>query len=121
MNLSISRKTVSGIVVAFLIAAFLMVVGSAPKAEAHTTVQSVTANSKLLRITFSGPIRRGSIKATNSRGKVVSKGRGGRDPKNNTRLRVGLKNLRPGTYKATWRMVAIDGHSQSGVVSFRVR
>jgi len=121
MNISIDRRLVAGIVTAFLVAILIFSVSAAPKAEAHTSVKSVSANSKLLRISFNGPIRRGTIRATNSQGKVISKGRGGRDPRNASRLRVALKSVRAGTYTAAWTIVGVDGHTQSGVLSFRVR
>lgn len=120
MNHAIDRNRLIGVTLAVL--ATLVVAFAGPtRAQAHTTVQSVSANGKLLRITFSGPIRSGTIRATNSRGKVISRGRGGRDPRNITRLRVALKNVRSGWYTASWRMVAIDGHGQGGKLRFKVR
>lgn len=109
------------VVLAALLAGLVLMAGAPGQADAHTSVQGVSANSKVLRIVFSGPIRRGTIRATNARGRVISRGRGGRDPRNVMGLRVGLKNVRSGSYRAKWTIVAIDGHRQSGTLRFRVR
>jgi methionine-rich copper-binding protein CopC len=121
MNTSTDSKKILGGIAALLIATFVMLTGGAGNAQAHTTVKSVKASSKVLRITFSEPIRRGTVRATNSRGKVISKGKGARDPRSANRLKVTLKKARKGSYTAAWTIVAADGHSQSGTVGFRVK
>ena len=67
------------------------------------------------------PIRSGTL--TVKRGsRTVSSGRGGQDPRNVKRLRVGLKSgLKAGRYKATWTIKAVDGHTQRGTFTFRLR
>jgi methionine-rich copper-binding protein CopC len=121
MNDSMSMKTIWGLFGGPLVAVLLMFGGPAGKAEAHTKPTFTSANSKVLRIYFAQPIRRGTVRARNARGKIVSKGRGARDPRNISALRVGLRNVRKGVYKATWSMVALDGHHQTGTLRFRVR
>jgi copper resistance protein C len=82
--------------------------------SASTSIRSVT-------VTFTGPLRTGTIRVTRA-GSVVSVGSGGRDPRNIRRLRVGLKrSLRAGSYTARWTCTAADGHRQSGSFRFRLR
>lgn len=51
---------------------------------------------------------------------MVSAG-GGRDPRNVKRLLAGLHgSLKPGSYKASWTIVAPDGHSQKGSFRFKL-
>jgi methionine-rich copper-binding protein CopC len=121
MNSSIKVRTVWGLIGGMCAAALLMFGGPVGGAEAHTVVTSTSANSKVLRIFFAAPIRRGTVRARNARGKVISRGRGGRDPRNINALRVGLRNVRDGVYKARWSIVSLDGHHQSGTLRFRVR
>ena len=53
---------------------------------------------------------------------VVSVGKGGRDPRNINRLLVPLKgSLKAGSYKASWTIVAADGHARQGSFSFRLK
>ena len=97
-------------------AAHVKVKKRAPKkgGTACTTVKNAS-------VTFSGPILSGTLKVTRlSNGKKVSKGSGGRDPNNITKLKVGLKKgkLKPGTYRANWNIVAGDGDAQKGKWKF---
>jgi methionine-rich copper-binding protein CopC len=90
---------------------------SSPKrgGSAKTSLSSVT-------VTFSGPIRRGTLRVKGPGGKVVSIGKGGRDPRKITRLITELKrSKRAGRYKASWTLVAADGHKQHGSFRFRLR
>jgi methionine-rich copper-binding protein CopC len=98
-------------------------------ADAHTEVASTspssgrTASTSVLAVsvTFTGQIRRGTITVTRS-GTTVSRGRGGQDPRNVKRVKVGLRSgLQPGRYVARWTAVAADGHRQSGSFTFRLR
>lgn len=41
-------------------------------------------------------------------------------PDNNQRLIVGLKPLKPGTYKVTWHATAVDTHKTAGTFAFTV-
>jgi copper resistance protein C len=55
-----------------------------------------------------------------SGGAVVSSGKASVDPKQRTQLRVALKDLSPGTYKVTWRVLSVDTHRTQGDFTFRV-
>ena len=84
-------------------------------AAAKTSIDRVT-------VTFTGPLRRGTIRVAGPGAAVVSIGKGGRDPRNVNRLLVPLKrSLKPGAYKASWTIVAADGHEQAGSFSFRLK
>jgi copper resistance protein C len=82
--------------------------------KAKTSIHSV-------KVTFSQQIRSGSLRVTGPGNKVVSLGGGGRDPRNVKRLAVSLKgSLKAGKYRASWKIVAADGHKQHGSFSFRL-
>jgi len=122
------RQAFVAVSVAMLLALLLAGVWAADGAKAHTQVAKVKPSGsaktsiRTVAVTFTGVIRGGSIRVTGPRGRVVSTGRGGRDPREVTRLVVPLKRgLKPGTYRASWRIVAADGHSQSGSFKFRLR
>jgi methionine-rich copper-binding protein CopC len=104
--------------------------GAAAMALAHSEVTATspraggTASTQITKVTvtFSGPMRRGTIRVTGPGGRVVSRGRGGRDPRNVTRLTVPLRGgLKAARYTARWAAVAADGHEQRGRVTFRLR
>jgi copper resistance protein C len=83
--------------------------------SAKTSLRTVT-------VTFTGPIRSGTLRVTGPRGSVVSIGSGGRDPRKVSRLRVALKaSKRAGRYTARWTATAADGHRQDGSFKFRLR
>ena len=112
------------------ILAAVLVLGGAAVAAAHTDVRSTspakgaTAKTSISRVTvtFTGALRRGTLRVTGPGGKVVSKGAGGRDPRNIKRLLVGLRRgLKAGSHKASWTIVAADGHTQRGSFRFRLR
>jgi methionine-rich copper-binding protein CopC len=112
------------------ILATALVLGAATIASAHTEVRSTspaigatakTSTSKVT-VTFTGPMRRGTLRIVGPGSKVVSVGSGGRDPRNVNRLLVGLKgSLKPGSYKASWTIVAADGHKQKGAFQFKLK
>ena len=115
-------------VVSILVAAALVI--GASTALAHTKVKSTspakgaTAKTSIDRVTvtFTGPLRRGTLRVVGPGSKVISVGTGGRDPRNIKRLLVPLKrSLKPGSYKATWTIVAADGHDQQGSFRFRLK
>ena len=82
---------------------------------ASTRISTVT-------VTFTGPLRKGTLKVTGPGGKSVNDGAGARDPRNISRLRVPLKSgLKAGSYKATWSITAADGHKQSGSFTFKLK
>jgi methionine-rich copper-binding protein CopC len=115
-----------------LIAAFTsaLVLGAATAASAHTEVKSTSpangasAKTTLARVTvtFTGELKSGTLRVVGPGGRVVSAGKGGQDPRNPRRLLVGLKgSLKPGSYTASWTIVAADGHKQKGSFHFRLR
>lgn len=112
------------------ILACVLALGGAAVAAAHTEVKSTspaagaTAKSSVTRatVTFTGTLRRGTLRVTGPGGKVVSVGKGGRDPRNVARLLVGLKpGLKAGAYKASWTIMAADGHEQTGSFRFKLK
>lgn len=116
-------------VVIAVLAAALVALGAAT-AFAHTKVKSTspaagkTAKTSVDRVTvtFSGPLRRGTVRVAGPGAKVVSVGTGGRDPRNINRLLVPLKgSLKAGSYKASWTILAADGHDQKGSFTFRLK
>lgn len=114
-----------------LIAIALTALGLVPAtALAHVEVSSTspragqTARTALraVSVTFSGPIRSGTLRVTGPGRKVVSVGRGARDPRNLSRLLVGLASgLHAGSYTASWTAVAADGHRENGSFRFRLK
>jgi methionine-rich copper-binding protein CopC len=113
----------------WIVAAMFAAMG-APVAFGHTEVKSTspasgaTAKTTItsVTVTFTGPIRSGTLRVTGPGGKVVSVGAGGRDPRNVKRLLAGLNgSLKAGSYKASWKVAAHDGHSQHGSFRFTLR
>lgn len=99
-------------------------------AEAHVEVKKTSPkrgaklNSAPSRatVTFTGTIISGTLTVKGPGGSVASVGNGGRDPRDVTRLLVGLKgSLGAGRYKASWSVKAPDGHRQRGKFRFRIR
>ncbi len=99
-------------------------------AFAHETVsldlarqgQDGPTHTSSVTVTFNGIPRSGTLKVTGPGGKTVSKGSGGRDPRNLKRLKVALKSgLKAGSYKATWKIVASDGDNQTGSFTFKLK
>ncbi len=112
-----------------LVVALVLAFG-ATAAWAHVTVTStspgkgttVKKSLKTVKVTFSGPIRSGTLKVYGPRGGKVSIGNGGRDPRNIKRLTVGLKSgLKVGKYTARWTETAADGHKKSGSFTFKLK
>lgn len=110
--------------------ASVLALGGAAIAAAHTEVKSTspvdgaTVRSTLSRVTvtFTGELKRGTLRVTGPGGTVASLSNGGRDPRNTSRLLVGLKgSLKPGTYAASWSAVAADGHKQKDSFRFKLR
>ena len=82
---------------------------------ASTHISTVT-------VTFSGPIRKGTLKVTGPGAKTYSNGSGGRDPRKISRLRVPMKSgLKAGSYKASWSITAADGHAEKGSFTFKLK
>jgi len=103
---------------------------TASAALAHTEVKSTSpargaAASTAIRavtVTFTGPIRRGTLRVTRRGGERVSLGNGGRDSHSISRLRVRLEgSLRRGRYRARWTVAGADGHELKGSFGFRLR
>lgn len=107
-----------------------LALGGAAIASAHTEVKATspaggaTAKTTLSRVTvtFTGSLASGKLRVTGPGGKVASLSGGGRDPRNPSRLLVGLRgSLKPGSYTASWSVVAADGHKQKGAFRFRLK
>ena len=89
------------------------IIAKKPSGKAKTTLKQAS-------LTFSGPIRRGTLKVFGPRGKA-SKGKGGRDPRNYSRLRAVMKRgLAPGRYTAKAVWIGADGHRQRTSFKFRL-
>src|SRR5262245_11649558 len=109
-------RTARGVVAA-LAAAALAAALLAPAASAHDEIVatnppiggSAKTSQKRVAVLFSGPIRSGTLKVFGPAGGKVSRGNGGRDPRNVSRLLVPLKaGLVPGRYTAKVRWTAAD-------------
>ena len=107
-----------------------LALGGAAIASAHTEVKSTSpaggasAKTTLTRVTvtFTGSLASGKLRVAGPGGKVASLSNGGRDPRNPSRLLVGLKgSLKPGSYTASWSVVAADGHKQKGSFRFKLK
>ncbi|MDP2711991.1 MAG: copper resistance protein CopC [Solirubrobacteraceae bacterium] len=112
------------------ILAAVLALGGTAAALAHTEVRSTSpANGKPAKttitrttVTFNGQLRSGTLRVVGPGSRIVSRGKGGRDPRNVRRLLVGLRGgLKPGLYRASWTIVAADGHRQRGSFRFRLR
>ncbi len=112
------------------LAAALMVGVFATTAWAHVQVKStspakgstVKKSLKSVKVTFTGPIRKGTVTVKNAYGTKVSNGTGGRDPRNISRLVVSLKSgLKAGKYTVKWTCTAADGHKQNGTFTFKLK
>jgi methionine-rich copper-binding protein CopC len=107
-----------------------LALGGAAIASAHTDVRSTSpangaaAKTTLARVTvtFTGSLSSGTLRVAGPGGKPASLSNGGRDPRNTSRLLVGLRgSLKPGSYTATWSIVAADGHRQKGSFRFKLK
>ena len=97
-------------------AAHVQLVSTSPKAG--STVRSVSS----VKLTFSGVIRSGTVRVTGPGGTKVSKGNGGRDPRNVKRLAVSLRGgLKSGTYRVSASIAAGDGHAEQFSYSFKLK
>jgi methionine-rich copper-binding protein CopC len=108
----------------------LAVAATAAPALAHVQLVSSSPKDKArlgkapssVSLTFSGPLRSGTLKVTGPGGTKVSVGSGGRDPRKVSRLLVSLKNgLKAGKYTSRAKIVAADGHKESFTLTFTVR
>ena len=92
--------------------------------KSSTPGKGKTASTHIttVTVTFSGAIKKGTLKVTGPGGKAVNNGSGGRDPRKISRLRVPLKSgLKSGSYKATWSITAADGHAETGSFTFKLK
>ena len=115
-------KGAAAILAAALAAALL-----APSAPAHVviveTTPSVSARTsqRFVAVLFSGPIRGGALVVFGPDGSKASKGGGGRDPRNVSRLLTSLRGgLKAGRYTARVNWTAADGHQQEAGFHFRL-
>jgi copper resistance protein C len=101
----------------------------APAAFAHVELESSSPRAKStvrapssVVLTFSGPLRKGTLTVSGPGGATASSGKGGRDPRNIDRLRVPLKSgLGAGRYTVKASLVAADGHQQTVTYWFKVK
>jgi methionine-rich copper-binding protein CopC len=61
-----------------------------------------------------------TIEVVDQSGRRVDDGKATLDPADHTVLRVALKPLPPGSYKAIWRVVSVDTHHTNGDFAFKV-
>lgn len=95
--------------------AHVAVVKTKPSGSAPKTVRTAS-------VLFDGPVRSGTIRVKGPGGRLVSKGSGGRDPRNVNRVIVPLRaKKKVGAYAAKVRVVAADGHDQKFRFSFTLR
>jgi copper transport protein len=115
---------------AILLLGTVLALSSATDASAHTEVKSTsptegtTVKTSITRVTvtFTGALERGTLRVFGPDGKRVSVSNGARDPRKTSRLLVGLKgSLKPGSYTASWTIVAGDGHKQKGAFGFKLK
>ena len=84
--------------------------------------RTASKNISTVTVTFTGAIRKGTLKVTGPGGRTYSKGSGGRDPRKISRLRTSMKSgLKAGTYTAKWSITAGDGHAESGSFTFKLK
>jgi methionine-rich copper-binding protein CopC len=111
-------------------AAAVVALATAAPALAHVQVQSTTpkTGSTVKRtapsasVTFNGPILTGRLSVTGPRGARASVDSGAPDPRSTHRVLVQLRRgLKPGLYKASWGIVAGDGHHERGSFTFRLK
>ena len=121
------KNTIARASVALALAAGLVGAG-AGSASAHVALVKVKPSGsapKTVRTAaalFDGPLRSGTIRVKGPGGAIVSKGSGGRDPRNVNRVIVPLRaKKKVGVYTAKVRIVAADGHNQKFRFSFTLR
>lgn len=115
--------------VVFAVVAIPATLGPA-NASAHVQLVSSSPRSgsvvkrslSVVRVTFTGPIRSGTLTVTGPGRQKVSLGAGGRDPRSIKRLAVGLRSgLTVGTYTVRAGIIAADGHREKWTFSFRTK
>jgi copper resistance protein C len=101
----------------------------APAALAHVELKSTTPKAKstvkapsAVKLTFTGPIRSGTVSVKGPGSTTASSGKGGRDPRNINRLAVSLRSgLKAGKYTVKASVVAADGHKESFTFWFKIK
>jgi copper resistance protein C len=61
-----------------------------------------------------------TVQVHDAGGTRVDQGRAQVDRANPSVMHIGLKPLRPGTYKVHWRVLSVDTHTTEGSFSFQV-
>jgi methionine-rich copper-binding protein CopC len=118
------RRSLAAIVAALVASAVL-----APAALAHVQLKSSSPKAKstvrapsTVVLTFTGPIRSGTLTVKSSSGSSATSGKSGRDPRNINRLRVPLKSgLKAGKYNVKAKIVAADGHKETFTLWFKIK
>jgi methionine-rich copper-binding protein CopC len=118
------RRQLAAIAAALVTSAVL-----APAALAHVELKSSTPKARStvrkpssVKLTFTGPIRSGTVTVKSSGGSSATSGKGGRDPRNINRLTVPLKSgLKAGKYTVKASIVAADGHKETFAFWFKIK
>lgn len=100
---------------------------SLPAAFAHTSAQSISiadgarlkTGPEHLTITFKHPARFGSVSLQTAAGERIPVPYSPPKVPTST-FTIPLPRLAPDRYRATWRVIAGDGHVMTGAVSFTV-
>jgi copper resistance protein C len=84
---------------------------------------TVAAPPRVLSLAFTQNLEPAfsTVQVQDSSGARVDLGKGQVDRGNPNVLRIGLKPLRPGTYKVHWRVLSVDTHTTEGSFNFQVR
>ena len=94
-----------------------------PKTEEPSAGVTIKAPPTMVSITFTESVDAhfSGIIVENAKGQRVDDGDTKRDPNNDRRLSVGLKQpVASGSYKVIWHALSTDGHRTEGSYSFSV-
>jgi len=131
-----SRKCSGTFGLAGIAAALVLILISAPKADAHARMvrsipaknAGITKSPEQLELWFNELLEDGfntlevypSAELTSNKHGNLTKGKPVVDAKDHTHLSVKLEPLPPGEYVVEWRVLSRDGHSAPGRITFRV-
>ena len=110
--------------------AFLLTLAAASSAFAHAHLESAVPQPDgtvgtvpaTVTINFTEALepKLSSIRVNDASGAEVDQGDVHINPQDSKQLIVGLKPLRPGTYKVSWKATATDTHKTNGTYQFTV-
>jgi copper resistance protein C len=105
-----------------------LILADTGQAEAHAQLHSavppvgasIRAAPDQISLVFSEGVEPAfsSVIVTDAAGTRVDKDDLHRDPKQNTRLIVGLRKITPGLYRVAWKVTSIDTHKTEGSYGF---